>query len=116
MHLIHEIDARMILVGACIEGWQFDTPTLSIMASVPTSGDWPNSVEIRCSASEDDPLRLDGPILKGWGQVPLEELVSALRATVEEREKVLAAMKMGIPGPFMFEQSVWETVRLFGGA
>lgn len=46
--------------------------------------------------------------MKGRGRVPFPDLIDQLRATLAEREQVIAAIKRRIPGPYRFEQSVWE--------
>ena len=62
-----------------------------------------------------DPVGVDGPWMKGRDKVPFAELIEQLQATLGEREKVIAAAKSGIPGPYMFERSVWERVDLLKG-
>ena len=46
--------------------------------------------------------------MRGRNDVPLEELVEHLHKTLEEREQVVAARKMGVDGPYAFEESRWE--------
>ena len=41
--------------------------------------------------------------------MPLGGLADALTKTAEEQEQVVAAMKLGIDGPYAFEDSRWET-------
>jgi hypothetical protein len=72
-------------------------------------------VQIFCCGSEDDPLAMRGPWMKGREQVQLGELVSELQETLQEREQVVAAVKMGVPGPYNFTRSVWERVDLLRG-
>jgi hypothetical protein len=89
-------------------------PTLSILASVRQTGDWPEYVDIRCCGSDDDPATLSGPWMKGRHQVPFGELLEQLQETLKEREIVIAAVKSGVAGPFKFDRSVWEQVDLLG--
>jgi hypothetical protein len=53
--------------------------------------------------------------MKGREQVQLGELVSELQETLQEREQVVAAVKMGVSGPYNFTRSVWERVDLLRG-
>ncbi len=46
--------------------------------------------------------------MRGRGSVPSDELAEALRKTAEEQEQVVAAMKMGVEGPYSFEGSRWD--------
>jgi hypothetical protein len=46
--------------------------------------------------------------MRGRHEVPLNQLVEQLWATVEEREQVVAAMRMGVDGPYRFENAWWE--------
>lgn len=41
--------------------------------------------------------------------MPLEGLAEALKRTAEEQEQVVAAMKLGIGGPYRFDDTRWET-------
>ena len=47
--------------------------------------------------------------VRGRDAVPIGELVEHLQKIVEEREEVVAAMKMGVDGPYTFEDSRWVT-------
>lgn len=89
-------DVRVILVS---------TPTVELIACVPISGNWPETIDIRCGTSD----RMFDPCLRGRSHVPFEDLASALRETLQEREQVIAAIRLGIEGPFRFERSVWAT-------
>ena len=42
MHLMSEAGARLIHVGASFSGWPYETPTISVMAAVYVTGQWPN--------------------------------------------------------------------------
>jgi hypothetical protein len=108
MHLMKELATRLLHVEAVVPGWPHNTPTLSIIANVPTSGRWPDTVDIRCVGTDQDPVSLKGPWMKGRSAVPLRELIGQLRDTLQERQLVIAAVKAGVPGPYRFEQSVWD--------
>ncbi len=114
MHLVKEAASRVIYVGASIAGRPYDT-RISLMAIIPVTGQWPEFVDIRCSATEQDPVRLDGPWMKGRDSVPLNDLIAQLRETLQEREQVIAAIKTGVPGPYKFQRSVWEKFNPLGG-
>ncbi len=88
-------DVRLVMVN---------TPTFGLVAQVPVSGKWPETVSVRCGTPED----LYGPFLHGCLHVPFETLVEELRATLDEREKVIAARQLGIMGPYRFERSEWK--------
>ena len=113
--LVPEAGVRVIHFGASVAGWPYDTSTLAIMATVPVTGQWPDFVDIRCSATPGDPVQTLGPWMQGRGQVPFPELVEQLRATLAEPAQVIAAAEKGIPGPYRFERSVWERVDLLPG-
>ena len=115
MCLVREANARVIYVGACFADWPYETPTVSVMAMVPVDGAWPDFVDIRCCATEGDPALVLGPWMKGRDTVPFTELVEHLQATLAEREKVIAAIKSGVEGPFRFERSEWQRVDLLKG-
>ena len=87
-------DVRIIVVS---------TPTVELIARVPVSGQWPETIDIRCGISSN-PF---DPWLRNRTYVPFEDLVPALRETLDEREKVIAAVRLGIEGPYHFERSVW---------
>jgi hypothetical protein len=112
MHLIRQVGARVICVESKVAGWLYESATLSVLASVTESGDWPKSVDIRCFGSDEDPVRLTGPWMKGRGDVPFDELIGQLQETLKERETVIAAARSGIKGPYKFNRSVWEQVDL----
>ena len=46
--------------------------------------------------------------MRGLHEVPLSRLVDELRTTVEEREQMVAGMKMGVEGPYRFGDASWE--------
>jgi hypothetical protein len=115
MHLINEAQYRVVLVQASVPDWPHESATLSIMANIPVTGEWPEFVDIRCSGGDDDPLRMNCPWMRDRDKVPIEQLIDQLRETLEEREQVIAAAKLGVPGPYRFERSVWERFDLLGG-
>lgn len=88
-------DCRLIVVS---------TPTIELIAQVPVSGAWPETIDVRCGTSGD----WTDPCLRGRSHVPFAELSSALRQTLEEREQVIAAMRLGIEGPYRFHGSEWR--------
>jgi hypothetical protein len=112
MNLLPQAGARIVHVGASLPGWPYESSTLSLMTTVPVSGQWPSHVDIRCCATAGDPARMDAPWMRGRGQVPFADLIEQLRATLEEREQVLAAVKQGVAGPYKFDCTVWEQVDL----
>jgi hypothetical protein len=114
MHLSPEATARVIHVAASVADWRHESPMLSIMATIPVTGQWPEYVEIRCCATDDDPVRGDCPWMKGRNQVPMGALVDELRSTRDEREQVIGAVKAGKPRPYRFEHTIWEPVDLLG--
>jgi hypothetical protein len=87
-------DERIVLVS---------TPTVELIARVPISGMWPDTIEVRCGTSAN---ALD-PWMRGRSKVPFDEIIMALRETLDERAKVIAAMRLGLEGPYHFERSVW---------
>ncbi len=114
MHLSKEAGSRVVHVEGTVAGWMHEVPTLSALAIVKQTGDWPESVDIRCVGSDEDPAMLSGPWMKGRSAVQFGELIEQLQETLKEREMVIAAAKSGIAGPYKFERSVWEQVDLFG--
>ncbi|CAN5171587.1 hypothetical protein BH10PLA2_BH10PLA2_28740 [soil metagenome] len=110
MQLSAQAGARLIYVGASFADWLYETPTVSLMAVVSESGQWPEFVDVRCSATTRDPAQTLGPWMTGRNKVPFSELIEQLRATLAEREQVVAAGGRGIPGPYRFEQTVWEKI------
>ena len=104
--------ARLIYVGASFPDWPYKAATVSLMASVPVNGMWPETIDIRCCATEGDPALIFGPWLRSRMNAPFAELVEQLQATLEERAQVIVAAKAGIAGPYRFENSVWDVVDL----
>lgn len=113
MHLDKSAGARVVHVEGKVANWSHEPATLSILAIVRETGDWPESVDIRCVGSDEDPAMLSGPWMKGRDAVAFGELIEELQDTLKERETIIAAAKAGIPGPYKFQRSVWERVDLF---
>jgi hypothetical protein len=65
-------------------------------------------MDIRCAASDGNPNVWDIPVLRGRGAVPLEALAEAITKTVEEQDQVVAALKMGVAGPYIFAEASWD--------
>jgi hypothetical protein len=82
-----------------------------LITRVPLSGEWPTMVNVRC-ATPEPPW---GTTLRSPDLVPIDDLVPMLRKTLDEREKVMAAIQRGIEGPYRFEGSEWAKVNPFGG-
>ena len=114
MHLIRKAGARVVHVEGKVARWSHEVPTLSILTSVKETGDWPESVDIRCVGSDEDPVMLSGPWMKGRNEVAFGELIEQLQETLKEREMVIAAVRSCVEGPYKFERSVWEHVDLLG--
>ena len=115
MILAKERRSRLIHVGAGPDGWPHEIPVASLMARITMDGQWDGTVDIRCCATDDNPLAGNTPWMKGRDNVPLPELVEQLRETLDEREQVIAAIRVGIDGPYRFRRSVWEVPNLLGG-
>ncbi len=115
MMLFKERGLRVVHVGAAVPGWPHECPTLSVMAFVKVTGDWPEGVDVRCVASDEDPAIVTGPWMTGRGRVPFSRLVDQLGDTLKEREEVIGLVKSGIQGPYKFERSVWDDVDLLKG-
>ncbi len=110
MHLEKTVGARLVVVDASPPEWQFDSPMISIMATVKVTGEWSEEVDVRCSATDEDPVAtvFSVPHMKGRGRVPLGELVEQLQETLDEREQVIAAIRLGVEGPYCFAHSEWK--------
>jgi len=109
MYLMKELGVRIIDVGASIPDWPEEKPMLSLMARVGVNGQWPETVDVRCTAKTSDADILGGPWMKGRGEVPFAELIEQLGETLREREQVIAMAAEGIPGPYVFGQTTWDT-------
>jgi hypothetical protein len=98
---------RIIYVYALTPDDPHPPPVIQIMALVHVSGSWSGKVDIKCSA-EKQPNMWAVPTMRGRHEVPLNQLVGQLQATVEEREQVVAAIRMGVDGPYRFKHARWE--------
>lgn len=132
MYLRRDQGDRLVLIGATKASlrslWDDDTleesdPGLnpkhckrddrwivSIITSVSTCGEWSGEVDIRCSIAPEDLLTQSRNVLvmRGRGAVPFEDLARQLRETLEEREQVMAALNLGVEGPYTFRRARWE--------
>ena len=115
MHLIKDAGVRVVYVGASVAGWAHAEPTLSVMANVKVSGDWPEFVDLRCVGSDKDPVTITGPWMKGRSKVPFPNLIEELIETLKERKQVMASVNSGIECPYKFERSVWDYVNPLRG-
>lgn len=109
MHLMKEHGVRLLHVGASIPSWSEETSMLSVMARVGIDGRWPETVDVRCTGASRDTPCFAGPWMKGRDQVPFQDLIEQLRETLEEREQVVSMGDEGVPGPYVFKQTVWDT-------
>jgi len=113
MRLMKDHNQRIVHVGASPQDWSHDTPMVTLMAAIPVSGQWPESVDIRCNAS--DANELSGPWMRGRDEVPFAELIDQLHETLNEREQVSALIQSNTPPPYVFARAVWDRVDLLGG-
>ena len=109
MRLQRDQAARIVQVDAYAPNGRFQTSILGITTVVKTNGEWPETVEVRCAAAEDELAAniWNIPVMRGRDAVPMPILTEELVKTLEEREQVVAARKIGIDGPYTFEQSTW---------
>jgi hypothetical protein len=101
---------RLILIGATKPGANDDRWIVSIITPVSTCGEWSGEVDIRCSIAPEDLLThlRSGLVMRGRSAVPFEDLARQLRDTLEEREQVMAALNLGVDGPYTFRRARWE--------
>ncbi|HOA72869.1 MAG TPA: hypothetical protein PL151_07910 [Phycisphaerae bacterium] len=101
---------RLILIGASKPNARDERWIVSIITPVSTCGEWSGEVDIRCSISPEELLtqQRSGLVMRGRGAVPFEDLARQLRDTLEEREQVMAALNLGIEGPYTFRRARWE--------
>jgi len=109
MYLIRDENCRIIFVQAA----RPDRPGFecSILTRIEVTGGWTGKLDIRCAAweKESNPLRVwETPVMRGRGAVPVDELAVALMKTIEEQEQVVAAIKMGVDGPYTFVDTRWD--------
>ena len=100
---------RVILVAASPPDWACSRSMVTILTTVGMAGDWSRMVDIRCSTAQNDSIMKfwEIPVMQGRSAVPVQELVAQLRETLREREQVLAAMRLGVDGPYTFKRSHW---------
>lgn len=110
MYLRRDVGARLIMVSASPPEWTCEHPMVSLFTMVRTDGEWTGQVDIRCSTADGESLAnvWDTLVMQGRNNVPFEDLVRQLMQTVEEREQVLAAIKLGVDGPYRFDGVQWE--------
>lgn len=110
MYLRREQGDRLILLGAALPEWSDDRWIISVFSVVGMNGDWSGEVDIRCSIVQDDLLAQcrGGLVMRGRNAVPFEDLKRQLTETLEEREQVVAALKLGVQGPYTFRRARWE--------
>ena len=110
MYLRKQHGDRVVLVAASPDGWRCERSMLTVLTTVKTDGHWAWEVDIRCSASDDDSIMAfwDTPVLRGRGTVPIEMLVEQITETLVEREQVVAAILLGVTGPYTFTSTRWE--------
>ncbi len=114
MQLSQAAGVRLIHVDASLPNRPHEVGILSATASISEGGQWPDTVDIRCIASREDPIKLLGPWMLGRGKIPFQDLITELQATLAERDQVIAMVDSGIAGPYFFANSVWKTVERFG--
>ena len=105
----HQRD-RIVLVAASPSDWPCDRPMVTILTVVTTAGEWSGELDVRCSAADDDSVMRfwDVPVMQGRNAVPICQLESQLCETMEEREQVVAAIRLGVAGPYTFTSTRWE--------
>ena len=101
---------RVLLVAASPTDWGSARPMVTILTTVALDGDWSGEVDVRCSAGENESVVRfwDIPVMQGRNTVPMEELPRQLRETMDERAQVVAAMRLGVTGPYTFRRSRWQ--------
>lgn len=110
MYLSKDAGVRVLLVSASLPEWPYERPMLNLLTTVAIDGSWSGKIDIRSAAAENNSVRefWNTPTLRGRNAVPLDCLVDQLRETVEEWQQVVAAAKLGIPGPYPFKNTRWE--------
>ena len=96
MHLMKEMGVRVVCVDAVVSDWTHETPTLPTMASIQVNGAWPDHVDIRCVGTNENPLSLQGPWMKGRNAVPLEELIERETGRFQALKHVRAVRFKGL--------------------
>lgn len=108
MHLMREHGVRLVHVGASIPNWPQETPMLTVMAHVDINGQWPETVDIRCTASTDSEFGFYDCWMKGRHEVPFQDLIDQLLQTLKEWKQVIALVQERVPSPYGFERTVWD--------
>jgi hypothetical protein len=110
MYLRADQGDRLVLIGATREGSRDERWIVSIITVVSICGEWSGEVDIRCSIAPEDLLTQarNSLVMRGRGAVPFEDLARQLRDTLEEREQVMAALNLGVEGPYTFRRASWE--------
>lgn len=110
MYLRREQGDRLVLIGATKPGVREERWIVSIITAVSTCGEWSGEVDIRCSIAPEELLTQCNTtlVMRGRGAVPFEDLARQLRDTLEEREQVMAALNLGVEGPYTFRRASWE--------
>lgn len=110
MYLRAEQDDRLVLIGATRPEGCDDRWIVSIITAISTCGEWSGEVDIRCSINPEELLTESNSrlVMRGRGAVPFEDLARQLRDTLEEREQVMAAINLGVEGPYTFRRARWE--------
>jgi hypothetical protein len=107
MHLRSDRNDRVVVVQAGRKDHPYEQCSVSIMSIVTLAGNC-SGMDIRCAASDGDPNVWDIPVMRGRSAVPLEALAEAIAQTVEEQDQVVAALKMGVAGPYIFADTSWD--------
>ena len=110
MYLRREQGDRLILIGATRENVRKERWIVSIITAVSVNGDWDGEVDIRCSISPEDLLVQTSSclVMRGRNRILYDDLKRQLRDTLNEREQVMAALNVGIEGPYTFSRTRWE--------
>lgn len=110
MYLRRDQGDRLVLIGATKPEGHDERWIVSIITSVSTCGEWSGEVDVRCSIAPEELLTQSrsGLVMRGRGAVPFEDLARQLRETLEEREQVMAALNLGVEGPYTFRRARWE--------
>lgn len=110
MYLRREECDRLILIGATRPKYRDRRWIVSIITLVSTNGEWSGELDIRCSISPEELLTQSHSslVMRGRSAIPFEDLERQLRETLEEREQVMAALNLGVEGPYTFRHARWE--------
>ncbi len=110
MYLRPEAGDRLILIGATKPTSRDERWIISIITIVSTNGDWSGELDIRCSISPEELLTQarSSLVMRGRSSIPFEDLKRQLRDTLDEREQVMAALNLGVEGPYTFRRARWE--------